>query len=69
MKEGLFIETKRGIKKRRYDRLLQGFETIEIKLRIMRLFKVCDLSVYDGRKFKSAEEIHMEAEENIKRFN
>ena len=35
----------------------------------MRLFKVCDLSVYDGKKFKSAEEIHQEGEENIKRFH
>jgi hypothetical protein len=41
----------------------------EIKLRICRLFKVYDLSVYAGRKFSTAEEIAKEAKKNKEEGN
>lgn len=47
-----------------YVRLFKGFETIEIKLRICRLLRVCDLTGYQGRKFNSIQDVDNEASEN-----
>lgn len=47
---------------------LKDFEEIEIRLRVAKLLGIFDLSCYEGKQFKTVEEVDQEAKINQQRF-